>query len=126
MHPGHHINNHSHPCMMSHRNNNTWRWMNCQSIGLTLFSFRSARELWSEHWPDSTGSTFGKSFVSRPVSNPSQACFDALLQKGIGRAQTAHAQNLTHVGKILTKSCRLTKLGHLPNSEQNIHGCSVG
>ena len=27
MHPGHHINNHSHPCMMSHRNNNTWRWM---------------------------------------------------------------------------------------------------
>ena len=26
MHPGHHIDNESHPCMLSHRNNNSWRW----------------------------------------------------------------------------------------------------
>ena len=33
MHPGHNINNHSLPVMMSHRNNNTWRWMYHQQFG---------------------------------------------------------------------------------------------
>eukprot|EP00116_Pleurobrachia_bachei_P010638 sb/3470900/ len=35
----------------------------------------------------------------------------ASVQTTNGRPQTAHAQNLAHVGKILTKSPRLTKLG---------------
>eukprot|EP00116_Pleurobrachia_bachei_P015597 sb/3475859/ len=29
-----------------------WLIITCQSIGLTQFSLLSARELWSEHWPD--------------------------------------------------------------------------
>eukprot|EP00116_Pleurobrachia_bachei_P010544 sb/3470806/ len=26
MYPGHHVDNHHHPCMLCHRHNNSWRW----------------------------------------------------------------------------------------------------